>query len=215
MNVSEIIYRVKAAIGEVMDLNNPRLAESFNSDNLEQIITDKISYAFEWVIQNAPVSLLEGELTSFIDKSAASYKSDNVVEVELPSDVLRIVSARLSSWASSPSVSDEHSQTAKMQGYATSRGTYDNPCCVLYSENGKQILRMFSAHSNRDDIYINVIRIPVSISNKYFDGDAEINLPSRLEASFIYYMSGLVVQAMGEDSRAYFEIATLNLKKDG
>ena len=43
MNVSEIVYRVKAAIGEVVNLDNPRLAEGVNSDNLEHIIVDKIS----------------------------------------------------------------------------------------------------------------------------------------------------------------------------
>ena len=123
MNVSEIVYRVKAAIGEVVNLDNPRLAEGVNSDNLEYIIVDKISYAFEWVIQNAPISLLEGSLTTPLDSRLAVRKDDGSIEVVLPDDVLRIVSARLSSWFYSPPVSDEHSEVAAMQMYPCSKGT--------------------------------------------------------------------------------------------
>ena len=98
MNVSEIIHRVKAAIGELSTLDNPRLAESVNLENIDLIIADKIPYAFEWVIQNAPVSLLDGELSSSLEADVLNIRDDNVLEVTLPSDVLRIVSARLSSW---------------------------------------------------------------------------------------------------------------------
>lgn len=215
MNVSEIIYRVKAAIGEVVNLEYPRALESVNADNLEHIIADKISYAFEWVIQNAPVSLLEGNLTSQLDSSLWNFTDGNVVEVEMPSDVLRIVSARLSSWVYSPPISDEHSDVAKMQRYPTTRGTYDAPACILFTENGKQILRMYTAEGKEDKVYISVIRIPSTMAIDPSDGTKVINVPPRLEASFIYYISALTMQAMGENSQSFFEIATLNLKNNG
>ena len=215
MNVSEIMYRVKAAIGEVVNLDNPRLAEGVNSDNLEYIIVDKISYAFEWVIQNAPISLLEGSLTTQLDSRLAVRKDDGSIEVVLPDDVLRIVSARLSSWSYSPPVSDEHSEVAAMQMYPCSKGTYDSPACVLYSEDGKQILRMYSAWGKDDKVYVSVIRKPTTIAVDPADGTKSLDVPSRLEASFIYYISALTMQAMGENAQSFFEIATLNLKNNG
>ena len=215
MNVSEIIYRVKAAIGEVVNLDNPRLAEGVNSDNLEYIIVDKISYAFEWVIQNAPISLLEGSLTTQLDSRLAVRKDDGSIEVVLPDDVLRIVSARLSSWFVSPPISDEHSEVAAMQMYPCSKGTYDSPACVLYSEDGKQILRMYSAWGKDDKVYVSVIRKPTTIAVDPADGTKSLDVPSRLEASFIYYISALTMQAMGENAQSFFEIATLNLKNNG
>ena len=215
MNVSEIIYRVKAAIGEVVNLDNPRLAEGVNSDNLENIIVDKISYAFEWVIQNAPISLLEGSLTTQLDSRLAVRKDDGSIEIVLPDDVLRIVSARLSSWFVSPPISDEHSEVAAMQMYPCSKGTYDSPACVLYSEDGKQILRMYSAWGKDDKVYVSVIRKPTTIAVDPVDGTKSLDVPSRLEASFIYYISALTMQAMGENAQSFFEIATLNLKNNG
>ena len=215
MNVSEIVYRAKAAIGEVVNLDNPRLAEGVNSDNLEQIIVDKISYAFEWVIQNAPISLLEGSLTTQLDSRIAVRKDDGSIEFVLPDDVLRIVSARLSSWFYSPPISDEHSEVAAMQMYPCSKGTYDSPACVLYSEDGKQILRMYSAWGKDDKVYVSVIRKPTTITVDPADGTKSLDVPSRLEASFTYYISALTMQAMGENAQSFFEIATLNLKNNG
>lgn len=214
MNVSEIVYKVKAAIGEVVDLEYPKALESVNADNLLHIIVDKIPYAFEWVIQNAPVSLLEGDLTSTIDARTATLNG-NTVEIVMPDDVLRIISARLSSWVYTPPVSDEHSEVAMQQRYPTTRGTYDAPACVLFSEDGKQILRMFSAETKSDKAYISVIRKPSTMSVDMSDGTKEVNVPSRVEASFIYYIAALTMQALGENSQSFFEIATLNLKNNG
>lgn len=214
MNVSEIVYKVKAAIGEVVDLEYPKALESVNADNLLHIIVDKIPYAFEWVIQNAPVSLLEGNLTSTLDTRTATLNG-NTVEIVMPDDVLRIISARLSSWVYTPPVSDEHSEVAMQQRYPTTRGTYDAPACVLFSEDGKQILRMFSAETKDDKAYISVIRKPSTMSVDMSDGIKEVNVPSRVEASFIYYIAALTMQALGENSQSFFEIATLNLKNNG
>ena len=214
MNVSEIVYKVKAAIGEVVNLEYPKALESVNADNLLHIIVDKIPYAFEWVIQNAPVSLLEGDLTSTLDARTATLNG-NTVEIVMPDDVLRIISARLSSWVYTPPVSDEHSEVAMQQRYPTTRGTYDAPACVLFSEDGKQILRMFSAETKNDKAYISVIRKPSTMSVDMSDGIKEVNVPSRVEASFIYYIAALTMQALGENSQSFFEIATLNLKNNG
>ena len=214
MNVSEIIYKVKAAIDELSTLDYPKLAESVNLENIDLIIVDKIPYALEWIIQNAPATLLTGDLTESFNNSGLVTKvsGDYVFEIELPSTTLRVVSARLSSWMFTPEVSDEHSDVAAMQMYPTSRGTWDNPACVIYNENGKQILRMFSGKT-RDDVYYITLALKPDVSfTDTWDGEAVVPIPERLTASFIYYIAGLTTLAMKEDvSKSLLELAVSSM----
>lgn len=214
MNVSEIIYKVKAAIDELSTLDYPKLAESVNLENIDLIIVDKIPYALEWIIQNAPATLLTGDLTESFNNSGLVTKvsGDYVFEIELPSTTLRVVSARLSSWMFTPEMSDEHSDVAAMQMYPTSRGTWDNPACVIYNENGKQILRMFSGKT-RDDVYYITLALKPDVSfTDTWDGEAIVPIPERLTASFIYYIAGLTTLAMKEDvSKSLLELAVSSM----
>ena len=214
MNVSEIIYKVKAAIDELSTLDYPKLAESVNLENIDLIIVDKIPYALEWIIQNAPATLLTGDLTESFNNSGLVIKvsGDYVFEIELPSTTLRVVSARLSSWMFTPEMSDEHSDVAAMQMYPTSRGTWDNPACVIYNENGKQILRMFSGKTKDDVYYITLALKPDVSFTDTWDGEAIVPIPERLTASFIYYIAGLTTLAMKEDvSKSLLELAVSSM----
>lgn len=214
MNVSEIIYKVKAAIDELSTLDYPKLAESVNLENIDLIIVDKIPYALEWIIQNAPATLLTGDLTESFNNSGLVTKvsGDYVFEIELPSTTLRVVSARLSTWMFTPEMSDEHSDVAAMQMYPTSRGTWDNPACVIYNENGKQILRMFSGKTKDDVYYITLALKPDVSFTDTWDGEAVVPIPERLTASFIYYIAGLTTLAMKEDvSKSLLELAVSSM----
>ena len=214
MNVSEIIYKVKAAIDELSTLDYPKLAESVNLENIDLIIVDKIPYALEWIIQNAPATLLTGDLTESFNNSGLVTKvsDDYVFEIELPSTTLRVVSARLSTWMFTPEMSDEHSDVAAMQMYPTSRGTWDNPACVIYNENGKQILRMFSGKTKDDVYYITLALKPDVSFTDTWDGEAVVPIPERLTASFIYYIAGLTTLAMKEDvSKSLLELAVTSM----
>ena len=214
MNVSEIIYKVKAAIDELSTLDYPKLAESVNLENIDLIIVDKIPYALEWIIQNAPATLLTGDLTESFNNSGLVTKvsGDYVFEIELPSTTLRVVSARLSTWMFTPEMSDEHSDVAAMQMYPTSRGTWDNPACVIYNENGKQILRMFSGKTKDDVYYITLALKPDVSFTDTWDGEAVVPIPERLTASFIYYIAGLTTLAMKEDvSKSLLELAVTSM----
>lgn len=214
MNVSEIIYKVKAAIDELSTLDYPKLAESVNLENIDLIIVDKIPYALEWIIQNAPATLLTGDLTESFNNSGLVTKvsGDYVFEIELPSTTLRVVSARLSTWMFTPEMSDEHSDVAAMQMYPTSRGTWDNPACVIYNENGKQILRMFSGKTKDDVYYITLALKPDVSFTDTWDGEAIVPIPERLTASFIYYIAGLTTLAMKEDvSKSLLELAVSSM----
>ena len=111
-----------------------------------------------------------------------------------------------------PEMSDEHSDVAAMQMYPTSRGTWDNPACVIYNENGKQILRMFSGKT-RDDVYYITLALKPDVSfTDTWDGEAIVPIPERLTASFIYYIAGLTTLAMKEDvSKSLLELAVSSM----
>ena len=84
MLVRDIIYRVRAAIDEIQSLDSPKLVDNLNFDNLDMIIADKIPFALEFVIQNAPLSLLDGDLSSQISDGLVTTKYDGTIEIELP-----------------------------------------------------------------------------------------------------------------------------------
>ena len=208
--------RVKAAIDELSDLDYPKLAESVNYENMNMVIVDKIPYALEYVIRNAPATLIDGDLVTSVS-SGLDYTitGDNVFTVTLPSDVLRITSARLSSWSVSPPVSDEHSDMARQQIYPFTCGTYDKPVTVLYSENGKQILKFFSAKTKSDTYFIAYARMPDLSKVDVWDGEAEVNIPTRLTGAFIYYIAYLTMAAFGDDRQtAMLQIAQQQLKQE-
>ena len=111
-----------------------------------------------------------------------------------------------------PEMSDEHSDVASMQMYPTSRGTWDNPACVIYNENGKQILRMFSGKTKDDVYYITLALKPDVSFTDTWDGEAGVPIPERLTASFIYYIAGLTTLAMKEDvSKSLLELAVSSM----
>ena len=99
-----------------------------------------------------------------------------------------------------------------MQMYPTSRGTWDNPACVIYNENGKQILRMFSGKTKDDVYYITLALKPDVSFTDTWDGEAVVPIPERLTASFIYYIAGLTTLAMKEDvSKSLLELAVSSM----
>ena len=213
MKALDVVLRVKAAIDELSDLDYPKLAESVNYENMNMVIVDKIPYALEFIIRNAPPSLIEGDFVQSVSTGLDyAITGDNVMEVVIPSDALRITSARLSSWVYAPPVSDEHSDIAKQQLYPFTCGTYDKPASVLYSEAGKQILRLYSAKDKNDTYFISYAKMPDLSKVDTWDGEAEVNVPTRLVGSFIYYIAYLTMVAF-DDTRqtAMLQIAKQQL----
>jgi len=64
MDVSEILTRVKSVIDELSNLGNQDVTGEENTQNLDSIIKDKIPYALEWVLQNAPQNKIDSSMVS-------------------------------------------------------------------------------------------------------------------------------------------------------
>ena len=214
MTVSDIVTRVRAAIDELMENDSQFLRQSTDEANLTRVIVDKIGYALQHVLENAPEDKLDSsiyeEFTS--GELATNFRIDaNLVgHVILPTGLLRIVTAMLSSWSHYPIPEPDSSQVYLMQQDTYARGSWDRPVNILTA--GK--LEMYCAKESTDTLKFVFIRKPTTT----FSPDSPstvVNCPASLEASLIYQIAGLSMLAFREDIAAsLFTIAARYLDPD-
>lgn len=203
MQVSDIVTRVRAAIDELMANDSGFLSASVDEKNLDEIIKDKISYALQHIIEVAPLDKLGTEMFSTLADSSRFYLDGLIGKLRLPSDLLRIVEARLSSWSQYPLPESDTSQEFLMQQDEYARGSWDRPVNILTYEGTERVLLMYSAKSSGDSLKFTYIAKP-NISSSA----TEVNVPTRLEAALVYQVAGLTMVAFREDiAQSLFAIA--------
>lgn len=212
MTVQEIVTRVRAAIDELMENDSQFLRQSTDEMNLTRVIVDKIGYALQHIIENAPMDKLDESV--FEVYSAAEITSNFSIDanlvghLKLPTDLLRIIEARLSSWSHFPIPESDTSQVYLMQQDTYARGSWDRPVNIL-TYNGKQrMLEMYCARTQQDTLNFVFIRKPAANSYSADNPSATVDCPTGLQASLIYQTAGLSMVAFREDvAAALFEIA--------
>lgn len=201
MTVQEIVTRVRSAIDELMENDSQFLRQSTDEANLTRVIVDKIGYALQYVYENAPLNKLDSsafeELTQQEMLSSFSIGSDLVGRLTLPSGLMRIVTARLSSWSHFPIPEPDTSQVYLMQQDQYAKGSWDRPVNILTAGN----LEMYCAKSQSDTLKFVFIRKP-STSISPDNPAAQVKIPALLEASLIYQVAGLSMVAFREDVAA-------------
>lgn len=217
MKVGEIVTRVKAAIDELRQNGTALLSESEDEQNLSQIIVDKIGYALQYVIENAPLEKLDSSLfesPTSEELATFSIADDLKGTVTLPTDVLRIIEARLSSWSHFPVPEAATSQIYQMQQDKYARGSWDRPVNILTFEGGEKKLEMYCAKTAEDKLILTFIRQPkLDIPA---DDDHEVPVPSQLDAALVYQVAGLTMIAFREElATSLFAIAKRYLDPDG
>lgn len=215
MTVQEIVTRVRAAIDELMENDSQFLRQSTDEMNLTRVIVDKINYALQYIYENASLDKLDNsvmeELSQSELQSSFSIDSNLVGRLKLPAGLLRIVTARLSSWSLFPIPVPDTSQVYLMQQDTYARGSWDRPVNIITAGT----LEMYCAKTQQDTLVFKFIRRP----DTDFSADnmsATVNVPASLEAALIYQVAGLSMVAFREDVAAsLFAIADkyLNLKK--
>ena len=198
--------RVRSAVDELMVNDSDFLRESEDEKNLTLVIIDKIGYGLQWVIDHAPTDALEGDLADTLTSSESgsfTIHDDMTAEVQIPADVVRVLSARLSSWSLSPVPVTEQSQVWLMQQDAYARGSWDRPVTVVVYHGKERWLHLYGAKADSDTLSVTVVRKPAGIST---DGESldvvlakDVNVPSRLLAALIYYIAALAMTAFRED----------------
>lgn len=219
ITVSEIVRRVRSAIDELMQNDSSFLTQSKDEENLTKVIIDKIGYAMQYVIENAPLEKLDSSVFETLTPAELAERfsidaSTLVASLRLPSDLLHIIEARLTSWSHFPIPLSDTSQVALMQQDQYARGSWDRPVNILTYDGKERYLYMYCARTNADTLRFTFIRKPTV---QHYDEDhqsAEVNVPTLLEASLVYQTAGMAMTAFREDVAAtLFAIAQKYLEQ--
>lgn len=206
MTVQEVVTRVRAAIDELMENDSEFLSQSTDEMNLTRVIIDKIGYALQHILENAPLDKLDStafeELTPTELANQFSITEDLVGVLKLPTDLLRIIEARLSSWSQFPVPESDRSQVYLMQQDTYARGSWDRPVNILTYRGKDKTLEMYCAKTSADTLNFVFIRKPALNSYDAEHMSATVNVPAPLEASLIYQVAGLSMVAFREDIAA-------------
>ncbi len=203
MKVKEIVSRVRAAIDELTENEGALIEEPEDEQNLTKIIIDKIGYALQWVIESAPLERLDSSVFEGLSSSeAAGFSIDGVTLVgrlKLPSDLLHIVEARLSSWTHYPKPLPDTSPEALMQVDEYARGSWDRPVNIVTYDGGDKYLEMYCARTSDDTLKFTFVRKPKHHDFDENDMEEDVAVPTLLEASLIYQVAGLTMTAFREE----------------
>lgn len=209
MTVQEIVTKVRSAIDELMENCSEFLLQSTDEANLTRIIVDKISYALQYIFENAPLDKLDSSIYSTLSSAEASrfsIDSELVGRLRLPTDTLRIIEARLSSWSHFPIPEPSTSQVYLMQQDTYARGSWDRPVNILTYDGTDKVLEMYCAKQSSDTLKFVLIRKPSTYSADSMQTD--VTVPAALQAALIYQVAGLSMVAFREDvSASLFSIA--------
>ena len=206
MTVQEIVTRVRAAIDELMENDSQFLGQSTDEANLTRVIVDKIGYALQHIIETAPLDKLDDDL--FEVYSAEEILTNFTIDPELvgrlklPTDLLRIIEARLSSWSHFPIPESDTSQVYLMQQDKYARGSWDRPVNILTYSGATRMLEMYCAKESSDTLNFVFIRKPDTSDIDTSHMETDVSVPAALEASLIYQVAGLSMVAFGEDIAA-------------
>lgn len=197
---------MRSAIDELKDNDPEFLNATSDEQNLTDIIIDKIPYALTFVLENAPEDKLDNDSLDSLtqaETSGVTIAAGQPVKVKLPSSVIRVVSARLSSWPQSPVPVTERSQEYLMQQDEYARGSWDRPVDAIAHHGADRYLELYSAKTNNDTIEASVIRKPSTLPSG-LDGEStyDVAVPSRLESAFVYQIAGLTMVAFREQIAA-------------
>ena len=209
ITVAEIVRRVKSAIDELTQEGTDFSDLTNDVANMTQIIVDKIGYGLTFILENAPLDKLDSSMFEQTSPAGSIVSGTGAEKAQVSDDVIRVVSARLSSWTYAPVPVPESSQVALMQSDEYAKGSWDRPVSVLTFENNNRYLYMYSPKTNSvETCYMTVVKKPdvsgISVSNL----SASVNVPSRLEAALVYQVAGLTMLAYREDvAQSLFNVA--------
>lgn len=208
MTVEDIVSKVRSAIDE-LSLTGTSVADiTGDGDNLTRIIVDKIGYALVFVLENAPLDKMDSDTFKSLSQEQISslFSIDGTTLVgmlKLPTDVLRIVEARLSSWSHFPIPVPDTSVVCLMQQDQYARGSYDRPVNVFtYNGTTDRLLEMYCARTASDTLIFRYIAKPDTSNIDTDHMSIDIDLPSKLEAALVYQVAGLTLLAYREESAA-------------
>ncbi len=210
MQVSGLVSRVRAAIDELMANDSGFLTQSSDEVNLDDIIKDKIADALQYVVENSPLDKLGTSLFVTLTGTELSNRfsidtTTLVGTLKLPADLLRIIEARLSTWAQFPKPESDSSQMALMQSDQYAKGSWDRPVNILTCDGTDWYLKMYCAKESSDDLKFTYIARPTVNTSS---GTNVVNVPPLLESALVYEVAGMAMVAFRDQvAQSLFAIA--------
>lgn len=218
MTVAKICENVRWCFDEEA-YNGSDLAEATTDSTLmDNIIKSKIGDALRWICLFAPAEQLSGGDSS--SSSAINIIVDDTGNVPqngriaMGDGFIRLIRVRCSSWHRAimgnsllKEDSDEYMQLMDAYG---AEATVDRPQAALIESAEKKV--EVWPHASGSTYELTKLVMPSTEDTDSLEPTDDINIPTLLEPSFIYYLAFLTLSAY-EDSRSarMLEIAKMNL----
>lgn len=190
---------------------NMLVSDSSSSKDTTQGITKQYTLK-----KNDEVSVKSADgLITYYPKATESFMiptewRDKCGVIELPETFIKIVRVRGNGWhrAILEPISED-SDAYLMLSDDIAQATVDRPQAVLVNSNPKRI-EIFPGNC---DVELTIVCTPSNLTEEdLMNNDKEINIPSKSQSSFIYYIAFLVESAYGDTkANTMLAIAKMNL----
>lgn len=214
-SISELAKKVRV----VMDKNMTSTALSGLGDidtlSIDDIIKDSIPRAVRYVLQSAPLYLIDDTSSSDGTRIVKDGKSNAslsmktqgdgyVGSIKLPDDFLRLVSIRMSDWKCSARAitEDDAEYFEQLSEFAGIRGNPNKPIAAIVQGSDGLYMELYSSNSLTASIkWFRYIAMPEDKTGEGNDGGT-LDLPSKLVSSIIYMSASLSCEILGENEQS-------------
>ena len=190
-SVNDIVSKVRVKLDEIAANESEMNGLEADNVNMDTVIKSCIADAYRLVTMLADASLLEG-----VHSSSASLTIDEklVGRVVLPSDFLRCLYVRLSSWSSACSeFISEDSPEYRMQSNKWACGTPSIPVAALVHNGSGRVIELYKAASANDTLS-SFIYIPI-----WSESSDKVKVSDQTADAFIYFVAALTLTTFRED----------------
>lgn len=193
--VSTLVKEVKV----ILDRNQESAAlVPDDSDTLSQgeLIQSRIVDAAKLILTDAPSELVEGAMLTDGKVLWQSSHGAYVGKVQLPSDLIRILSVRVSDWIRPGKLISEEDDEYKLQSCRFGlRGNVERPVAAIVHIGGERYMELYTSNTNDATLDLSYVKLP-DISN------GMIGLPQGLKDAIVYMTAYLVCVSLGDSSTA-------------
>lgn len=193
--VSTLVKEVKV----ILDRNQESAAlVPDDSDTLSQgeLIQSRIVDAAKLILTDAPSELVEGAMLTDGKVLWQSSHGAYVGKVQLPSDLIRILSVRVSDWIRPGKLISEEDDEYKLQSCRFGlRGNVERPVAAIVHIGGERYMELYTSNTNDATLDLSYVKLP-DISNDM------IGLPQGLKDAIVYMTAYLVCVSLGDSSTA-------------
>ena len=204
LNYSDIINKVRLKLDEIGINESEMLAAVEDNTNLNSVIESYIKQAYEYIMLNASLSLIDGKDGS---SAATTIDSSNLVcTVKVPNDFMRLINIRLSSWKSSLSnLITEDSPEYRAQSNKWLCGSSECPVVAIVHKTNGRHFELYKAETNSDKLSV------FSYVPTLDESSESVSIPNELAEAFICYIAALTLTTFKDEQANGFISITNNI----